>query len=329
MYAWELADTGAESCPTEVIGPDGATVLVLCGTQEKHISADVAYAVWHYWEATGDDRFLRDAGAEILPETARFWASRAQPEADGLHHIRSVIGPDEYHESVDDNAFTNVMARWNIRRGLAVAALLRQRWPERWASLSGSLGPDDAELRQWAQVADTMATGLDARTGLFEQFTGFLKLDTVDLAQYAARTVPMDVVLGQEQTRATQVIKQADVIALLVLLPDEFPPGAAATNFNYYEPRCSHGSSLSASLHGVAAARLGRTEIAMRFFRQSSTADLADTNASVDGGVHIAAQGGMWMMAVLGFAGLAVGETGLSFDPHLPEGWQGWHPAIR
>ena len=134
---------------------------ILCGKQEQHISADVAYAVWQYWQATGDEGFLLDAGAEILLETGRFWSSRAQLEADGRRHIRGVIGPDEYHEHIDDNAFTNVMARWNIRRALEVAALLRERWPERWASLSSRLGLDDAELTQWLSVAETMATGLD------------------------------------------------------------------------------------------------------------------------------------------------------------------------
>ena len=112
----------------------------------------------------------------------------------------------------------------------------------------------------------------------------------------------MDVVLGRERTQTAQIIKQADVVALLALLPEEFPQGAAATNFGYFEPRCSHGSSLSAALHGVAAARLGQSEIAMRSFRQTSATDLVDTHAAIDGGVHIAALGGMWMMAVLGFA---------------------------
>ena len=135
--------------------------MCLCGKQEQHISADVAYAVWQYWQATGDDGFLLDAGAEILLETGRFWSSRAQPEADGYCHIRGVIGPDEYHEHIDDNAFTNVMARWNIRRALDVAALLRERWPERWAGLVLRLGLDDTELQQWMKVAETMATGLD------------------------------------------------------------------------------------------------------------------------------------------------------------------------
>lgn len=321
MYAWESAATGAETCPEYAVGPDRRIVPILCGTQELHITADVAYAVWHYWQATGDDVFLRDAGAEILLETARFWSARAQPEADGRHHIRGVIGPDEYHETIDDNAFTNVMARWNLRHGLAVAALLRGRWPARWASLSDTLGLDDAELRQWANVADTMAIGLDPKTGLYEQFAGFFGLEQIDLATYAGRSVPMDVVLGRERTQHAQVVKQADVVALLVLLPDAFADGAAAANFAYYEPRCSHGSSLSASLHGVAAARLGLSAMAMRFFRQTAATDLAETHAAIDAGVHIAALGGMWMMAVLGFAGLGLTETGLRFDPQLPDAW--------
>ena len=118
LYAWESADTGEETTPERVIGPDGAMIDILTGQMEQHISADVAYAVWQYWRATGDDEFFLAAGAEILLETARFWASRAVVEADGKRHIRHVIGPDEYHEDVDDNAFTNVMARWNIARAL-------------------------------------------------------------------------------------------------------------------------------------------------------------------------------------------------------------------
>ncbi|MEO8811709.1 MAG: glycosyl hydrolase family 65 protein, partial [Caulobacteraceae bacterium] len=322
MYAWESADTGAEMTPEHAVGPDRHVIDILCGAQEVHISADVAYAVWHYWEATGDEAFLREAGAEILLETARFWASRARAEADGQSHIRGVIGPDEYHETIDDNAFTNVMARWNIRRGLDTAALLKERWPARWAALSSARELDDAELRQWADVADTMATGLDPDTGLFEQFAGFFKLETIDLASYAGRSVPMDVVLGRERTQSAQVIKQADVVALLVLLPGEFADGTAARNFAYYEPRCSHGSSLSAGLHGVAAARLGQSGTAMRFFRQAAAIDLADTNAAIDGGVHIASLGGMWMMAVLGFAGLTTNESGVGLNPQLPDGWE-------
>ena len=245
LYAWESADTGEETTPEHAIGPDRKVVDILCGKQEQHISADVAYAVWQYWQATADEGFLRAGGAEILLETGRFWSSRAQPEADGRCHIRGVIGPDEYHEHIDDNAFTNVMARWNIRRALETAGLLRTRWPERWSKLAAELHIDDDELAQWSRTAETMATGLDPATDLFEQFAGFHHLEEVDLSKYAGRTVPMDVILGPERMRRSKVVKQADVVALLGLLPEEFRGETGTKNFQYYEPRCSHGSSLS------------------------------------------------------------------------------------
>ena len=322
LYAWESADTGAETTPDQVIGPDRKVVDVLCGRQEQHISADVAYAVWQYWLATEDERFLLEAGAEILLETGRFWASRAGVGDDGRRHIRGVIGPDEYHEGVDDNAYTNVMARWNIRRALDVAALLAARWPARWASLSGTLHLDDAELADWRVVADALVTGFDPRTGLYDQFTGFFDLEQIDLADYVGRSVPMDVVLGRERIARAQVVKQADVVALLALLPDEFPAGSAASNFAYYEPRCGQGSSLSRSMHGLAAARLGETATALRYFRETAATDLADTHVAIGGGVHIAALGGVWQMAVLGFGGVSLRAAGLGLDPRPPAGWR-------
>jgi trehalose/maltose hydrolase-like predicted phosphorylase len=321
LYAWESADSGAETTPEQVIGADRQVIDILSGREEQHISADVAYAVWQYWQATRDETFLRDAGAEILLETGRFWASRALLEADGYRHIRDVIGPDEYHEHVDDNAFTNVMARWNIRRAIDVAALLRERWPEYWKSLSSRLGLEDAELNQWAKAADTIATGLDPNTGLFEQFAGYFGLEEIDLADYAGRSVPMDVVLGRERTQGSQVIKQADVVALLGLLPDEFVGETGTANFQYYERRCGHGSSLSRAMHGFVAARPGYSEMALRYFRQTAAIDLADTHVAIDGGVHIAALGGVWLTAVFGFAGLSLRNDGVAIEPQLPAGW--------
>jgi trehalose/maltose hydrolase-like predicted phosphorylase len=331
LYAWESADTGAEATPEQVIGPDRRVVDVLCGAQEQHISADVAYAVWQYWQATADEAFLLDAGAEILLETGRFWSSRVQNEADGHCHIRGVIGPDEYHEHIADNAFTNVMARWNIRRALDVAALLRERWPERWARLASRLGVDDTEMQQWRTVAETLATGLDIKTGLFEQFAGYFDLEQIDLTAYAGRSVPMDIVLGRERTRRSQVVKQADVVALLGLLPEEFTDEAGAENFRYYEPRCSHGSSLSHAMHGLVAARLGHVEMALHHFRQTAAIDLTDTHVAIDGGVHIGALGGLWQTAVLGFAGLSLRCDGMEVNPQLPAAWQsmGFHVQWR
>ena len=302
--------------------PDGQIVDILCGKQEQHITADIAYAVWQYWQATEDVDFLLDAGAEILLETGRFWSSRAQPEGDGYCHIRGVIGPDEYHEHIDDNAYTNVMARWNIRRALEVAALLRERWPDRWARLSYRLGLDDTELVRWRTVAETMVTGWNSQTGLFEQFAGFFGLEEIDLAGYAGRSVPMDVVLGRERTQRSKVIKQADVVALLGLLPEEFPGDSGRANFRYYEPRCGHGSSLSGAMHGLVAARLGDSDLALRYFQQAVAIDLADNHTTIAGGLHMAALGGTWLTAVFGFAGLSLQSDGIAFNPKLPASWR-------
>jgi trehalose/maltose hydrolase-like predicted phosphorylase len=322
LYAWESADTGAEASPEQVVGPDHLVVDVLCGKQEQHISADVAYAVWRYWQATGDEAFLIAAGAEILLETARFWASRAQPEADGLRHIRGVIGPDEYHLHIDDNAFTNVMARWNIRQGLELAALMQARWPGEWLDLTARIGLNDVELRAWRDAAETIATGLQLKTGLYEQFAGYFELEDIDLSAYAGRSVPMDVVLGPARTQASQVIKQADVVALLALLPEVFEGDSGARNFRFYEPRCGQGSSLSGALHGLTAARLGDGEMALAYFRQTAAIDLTDTQVSDAGGVHIGALGGLWLMAVFGFAGLSLLADGIGLDPRLPPSWK-------
>lgn len=321
LYAWESADTGDEATPAQVVGPDRKIVDILCGTQEQHVSADVAYAVWHYWLATWDEAFLLDAGAEILLETARFWWSRAVFEADGQCHIRGVIGPDEYHETIDDNAFTNVMARWNLARGLEVATLMSERWPDRWSTLSTRLDLDAVELAGWRTTAAAMATGFDPETGLFEQFAGYANLEPIDLSEYAGRSVPMDVVLGRERIQASQVVKQADVVALLALLPEEFPGATGAVNFDHYAPRCAHGSSLSRALHGVVAARLGRSAMALRSLRETAAIDLGDSHVAIAGGVHIAALGGIWLVAIFGCAGLVVRDDGLSFAPRLPAGW--------
>jgi trehalose/maltose hydrolase-like predicted phosphorylase len=317
LYAWESADSGAETTPEQVIGADRRVIDILSGREEQHISADVAYAVWQYWQATRDEAFLRTLAPKYFSRqvdsgpVALYWKQM----------VAAISATLSDHEHVDDNAFTNVMARWNIRRVLDVAALLRERWPECWKSLSSRLGLDAAELSEWRNAADTITTGLDPKTGLFEQFAGYFALEEIDLADYAGRSVPMDVVLGRERTQGSQVIKQADIVALLGLLPAEFVGETGAANFRYYEPRCSHGSSLSSAMHAFVAARLGYSETAMRYFRQTAAIDLADTHVAIDGGIHIAALGGVWLTAVFGFAGLSLLDDGVAIDPQLPAAW--------
>jgi kojibiose phosphorylase len=329
LYAWESADTGDETTPPSVELPNGETMAVLCGLIEHHISADIAFAVHQYWQATGDNDFLLHAGAEILLETARFWASRVSLAADALFHIHDVIGPDEYHERVDDNAYTNGMAQWNIEAALDVARLIGEKWPERWRELRATLDLDTDELARWSDVAARLYTGFDPASGLFEQFRGFFDLEPIDLASYEPRNVPIDMLIGRERTARSQAIKQADVLMLISLLWDRFRPEVRAKNFRYYEPRCAHGSSLSPGVHALFAARLGDMAIADAYFRETESIDLGDTMGNLAGGVHMAALGSLWQTVVLGYAGLSLQSDRVSLEPRLPSRWTSLSFTVR
>lgn len=322
FYAWESADTGEETTPEKIIDPLGRVIEVLCGKQEWHIASDVAYAVWQYWQVTEDDTFMLDAGAEIVLEVARFWASCVVEESDGKFHIRGIIGPDEYHEHIDDNAFTNEMARWTLQRADELIAEVKRRWPDRWQNLAQRLDLGDEEIARWRDVARRLVVLADQRTGLIEQFEGYSMLEEIDLAQYEGRIVPMDVVLGRERTQRSKVIKQADVVALLALLPERFQRRVIEDNFSYYQSRCGHGSSLSHAMHGVVAARLGKTQAALKHFRETAAIDLGTNLTPSAGGIRIAAQGGLWQLAILGFAGLSFTDDGLRLQPALPAQWR-------
>ncbi len=323
LYAWESTDTGDETTPPFVLAPNGELIPILSGRLEHHISADVTYAAWQYWQATSDERFLLDAGAEIILETARFWASRGRIEEDGQYHIRKVIGPDEYHHEVDDNAYTNGMAQWNLERGAEVSRVLQTRWPELWQKIADRLQILPGEPDEWQRLAECMYTGFDPETGLFEQFQGYFGLDEIDLAEYEQRTVPMDILLGRGRIAGSKVIKQADVVMLIYLLWGRFAPEVREANFRYYEPRTGHGSSLSPSVHALVAARLGDIPLAQKYFRQAAEIDLANNMGNAAGGVHVAALGGLWQASVLGLAGMQPQEEGLTFDLHLPPNWCG------
>jgi kojibiose phosphorylase len=224
------------------------------------------------------------------------------------------------------------MAQWALRRGLAAAAELGSRHPARWATLSARLDLDAAELDDWRRVADGLVTGFDPQTGLFEQFAGYFALRDVDLAGHDTADKTMDVKLGWQELKKTKVLKQADVVMLMFLLWDSFPPEVRAANFRYYEPRTSHDSSLSASFHALVAARLGDLPLAERYLRQAALIDLDFSRkgwAGASGGVHIAALGGIWQALAFGFLGMRPQDEGLRFEPHIPAGWGSLRMPIR
>lgn len=321
LFAWESATNGEDATPPLALSPDGQIIRIVSGEQEHHISADVAYAAWQYWEASGDDEFFASAGAEILLETAAFWKSRSERGDDGRYHIRRIMGPDEYHEGVDDNAYTNGMARWNLQRGVDAAEWLRERHRDRWDELARRLGLTDETLREWQTISNALATGFDPSTKLLEQFRGFFKLEEVSVRDYEPRTLPLDSLLGRERVLRTQIVKQADVLMLIYLLWDDYPPPVREANFRTYEPRTDHGSSLSPPIHAAYAARLGDVATAWRYFQQTAGIDLSNNMGNAAGGVHIGALGGLWQAAVFGFAGVQFSSESIDLEPHLPPAW--------
>jgi len=322
LYPWESADKGVETTPPYGYGPDGEMVPILSGLMEHHISADVAWGTWEYWKATGDDVFMATMGVEMMLETARFWASRSSIDADGRYHIRMVVGPDEYHEGVDDNAYTNVLARWNIRKAVESLAWL-EGWDPAYADeLRTRIDLRRSEIEAWLLVADLLVDGFDPATKLFEQFAGFYEMDDVPIEKLRPRPMAADVMLGREVTLKAKVVKQADVVMLCHVLSDEYGDDVALANYDYYEPITSHGSSLSPGIHAAVAARLGAVEDAVDDFKMAAAIDLADNMGNAARGLHMATMGGLWQAAVMGFAGLQRRQESLLIDPHLPPAWK-------
>lgn len=335
QYAWESAATGDEVTPTWVPRPDGKDpIRIWTGDIEIHISADVAYAVMQYWRVTGDDAFLRDYGAEIVLDTARFWGERAElEEHDGQRRyvLRDVIGPDEYHDHVDNNAYTNRMAQWHLQTALNVLDWLREHHPDRYQALRTQLDLTDARLAHWQDVIEHMLILRDPATGLLEQFEGFFKLEPVDPAVIASADRSMQVVLGIEGANRSQVIKQPDVLMLLCLLRDEVDARTWQVNWDAYAPLTDHryGSSLGPSFHAWAACELGRPDEGYDYFMLAARADLHDVRGNADDGIHAASAGGLWQAVAFGFAGLRLGAEGPVIAPRLPAHWQRLSFRIR
>jgi len=332
-FPWESADSGEEVTPAAGITPEGKRVLIATGEQEIHITADIAFSVFEYCRLTADEQFYLECGAEILLDTALYWVSRLEPREFFPHQpdasrsgerprggqtwyeITGVMGPDEYHEAVSNNAFTNALARWNIRTGIRVAEHLTADHPEVWEDLSKRVGVGREVLEEWREMADRIVIPYDKESGLFPQFDGFFELrDVADRCGYRSRFRPDT---GQD----LQVLKQADTLLLLHLLPELANRDSRRRHYDYYVPRTTHESSLSPSIHAIFAADAGYPDEAIDFFRLALARDFSDPDGDCDAGVHSANLGGIWQAVVAGFGGLRWGEKGLSLNPKLPSHW--------
>ncbi len=273
-----------------------------------HVTADIAYAVWRYWEATGDEAFLAGPGMDLLFETARFWASRVTPDG-GRLHIRGVVGPDEYHHSVCDNAYTNWMARFNLEKA---AWLARQH------------GSSAVEGEDWAGLAQSLYVPAPNEQGVIEQFEGFFELGDYPLAEEARMKAPVSRLFDWDKINRLKLIKQADVLMIPLLFPDAFGDDVVAANYRYYEPLTDHGSSLSPCVHAAIAARLGLRQEAEGYWKKSLWLDLNNAMDNSMLGVHAAAMGGSWQALVFGFLGVRFGSgpsAGVHAAARLPDAW--------
>ncbi|MBC1257846.1 glycoside hydrolase family 65 protein, partial [Trichormus variabilis] len=330
MYAWESGDTGDEVTPRWAL-PDnyyGEDVRIWCRDREIHNSADIAYAVWQYWQATSDDVWMRDYGAEIILDAAIFWSSRVEYNSQGdRYEIRGVIGTDEYHEFVHNNTFTNRMVQWHLEKALKVADWLRHTFPEGAKELEEKLQLTPELETHWQDIIKKICIFYDSSTGLIEQFEGFFQLKDINLEDYEPRQRSMQAILGIETTNQHQVLKQPDVLMLLYLmrLSAEFPYNEKAlkSNWDYYAPRTdiTYGSSLGPAIHGILASDLGKSATAYERFMQALMVDLEDSRGNTNDGIHGASAGGIWQAVIFGFGGIQLTEQGPIANPHLPPNW--------
>lgn len=310
LFPWESAASGREETPefAAINIRTGLRQKVASALAEHHIVADIAWAVVAYWQATGDDAFMRNEGLTLLTETATFWMGRAT-EVNGRLEIHDVIGPDEYTEHVNNNAYTNYLAHYNVANAVK---FMQQFGPQETGFIEKA---KDFLARIWLPEAD--------ENGVIPQDDTFLSKPVIDLSQYKKDAGKQTILLdySRAEVNEMQILKQADVVMLNYLLPERFDPRQCRANMNFYEPRTIHDSSLSKAIHGIVAARCGDTQSAYRFWRDGADIDLGCDPHSSDEGIHAAATGAIWSGAVQGFAGLQVLNGELHLSPSLPSQW--------
>jgi kojibiose phosphorylase len=340
FFAWISGVTGDELCPDfffeDVL--TGRPIRNHFNVWQMHVSPDVVTTIADYVHITGDEDYLVDFGAEIAFEVARFLRSfvRYDDVRQSYHCIR-LLGPDEWHENVDDNAFTNYQTHAALTFAIETHERLSTSHPDALSDLSRRLDLTDLEIDRWRHVRDHLVLpGADPESGLIEQFDRFFELEDVLPDTVAERLLDPEEYWGWPNGVAvhTQVSKQADVAMLLWLQRNRFPVEVLRANYHYYEPRCSHASSLSHAAFGMVALDIGEVEAAVRHFRSTATIDLLNTNDAVVGGtfiggIHTAACGGTYQLAVQGFGGLQCLDGRLAIRPVLPPDWASLTYPVR
>lgn len=311
--------------PWRTINGEEASAYYAAGTAQYHIDADVAFAFSKYRDLTGDTEFMYRDGAAVLVETARLWADLGfwRREADGTQrfHIHGVTGPDEYTAVVNNNMFTNVMARANLRSAAALLREMRAEDAHAFQRVEESLGLDPAEIDEWEACAEGMVVPFDETFGIHPQDEKFLSSELWDLENTPDDKRPLLLNYHPLVIYRFQVLKQADVVLALFLQGDEFTDEEKRADFEYYDPITTGDSTLSGVVQSVMAAEVGYQAMAMQYFLSGLYVDLADLHSNARDGAHIASTGGVWNALVYGFGGLRDHQGRVCFDPRLPDEW--------
>jgi len=337
MYPWESASHhGDEQCPKIAnYSPENKLRYYSCGDIEHHVVVDVAYGAYKCAKTIGDEEFFNDKVLEILFETADFWQSRLEYKADrDRYEICDVTGPDEYKEHVDNDVYTNYMVDWHLKTAVYEAERIKSEAPTLFEKFEKSIG-----LTQLVKNINAKLPKLYLPTvnedGLIPQNDTYLSLPTIDVDKYKNsginRLIYKDYSI--DQISGIMVSKQADLIQLFVLIPTLFPANVIKKNFDFYESKCLHDSSLSLSAYSIVASRIKDADLAHRFFTGALDTDFGEAASTSDAGIHAANCGGIWQSIVFGFAGINVNGNTLEIDPILPSKWNGftvnlyWHGA--
>jgi alpha,alpha-trehalose phosphorylase len=314
--AKELAHRGA-MFPWRTINGEEASAYYAAGTAQYHIDADIMYALRKYVQATGDEAFLRDFGAEMLVETARLWLDLGfySDAKGGKFCINGVTGPNEYNAVVNNNAYTNLMARENLRYATEVVESLRATDLDAHNALVQKTALEPSEAKAWIHAAENMYVPYDEKLKIIPEDDNFLDKEPWDFRNTPADHYPLLLSYHPLDIYRKRVIKQADVILAMFLLGDVFSPESKKRNFDFYDPLTTGDSSLSSCVEAIIAAQIGDIDKAIRYGMAALLMDLADVGGNVKDGCHIASMGGTWMMLTYGFGGMRDDDGTLSFWP--------------
>ncbi len=290
--------------------------------EEIHRNGAIAYAIHNYIRYTGDDRYLTEGGLEVLIAISRFWRQRVNwSDVKGKYVILGVTGPNEYENNVNNNWYTNRMAGWTMSYTIEALNLIKEKYKEDYNRILKITGFTSKEEISWKEVIDLLYYPMLDQKGVFLQQDGYMDKEQILVSDLDPAEKPINQHWSWDRILRSCFIKQADVLQGIYNFEDEYDTETIKKNFDFYEPRTVHESSLSPCIHSILASRIGMTDKAYELYFRTSRLDLDDYNHEVKEGLHITSMGGTWMSVVYGFGGLRVKDGIIHFNPRLPEKW--------